>query len=84
MHVPEDAAECVTAHKRGQIRMYIQGSPSQTQTPTHLKSDRPQHDYPAACVVAQQYSPSTFVQLHFHSYKEKFGERLRNVINPFF
>jgi len=32
-----------------------------------------QHDRPAACVVAQQYSSSTFVSLSFHSCKEKFG-----------
>jgi len=84
MHVPEDAAECGTAHKHGRISMYIQGSPAEIQNPTHSVSDIPQHDYPAACVIAQQYSTSTFVQWRFHSRKEKFVKPFRNVVNPIF
>jgi hypothetical protein len=35
--------------------------------------DRPQHDRPAARVIAQQYSSSTVVSLRFLSRKENFG-----------
>jgi hypothetical protein len=41
------------------------------------ENDRPQHDRPAACVIAQQYSCVTFVSLPFHSRKEKFGVRVK-------
>jgi hypothetical protein len=40
---------------------------------TKLEPDRPQHDHPAACVIAQQYSFATFVSLCFHSRNENFG-----------
>jgi hypothetical protein len=42
-----------------------------------MEPDRPQHDRSAACVIAQQYSSSTFVSLCFHSRKEKQGARFR-------
>jgi hypothetical protein len=32
---------------------------------------------PAACVIAQQDSSSTFVSLRFHSRKEEFGPRFK-------
>ena len=35
-----------------------------------MEPDRPQHDRPAACVIAQQYSSSTFVSFRFHFRKE--------------
>ena len=35
-----------------------------------LERDR-QHDRPAACVIAQQYSSAIFVLLRFHSRKKK-------------
>jgi len=38
-----------------------------------MHPDRPQHDRPATCVIAQQCPSVPFVQLHFHSRKEKFG-----------
>ena len=40
---------------------------------------RPEPDYPATCVVARQYSPTTTASLSFHSHKEKFGVLLKNV-----
>jgi hypothetical protein len=43
--------------------MNIQGSLVQSNT---LECDRPQHDRPAACVIAQQYSSVTLVLLGFH------------------
>jgi argininosuccinate lyase len=42
-----------------------------------MESDRPQHDCFATCVIAQQYSSSTFVSLCFHSLKEKQGAPFR-------
>jgi len=36
-----------------------------------LESDRPQHDRPAACSLAQKYSSATFVSMRFLSRKEK-------------
>jgi hypothetical protein len=45
-----------------------------------MKPDRPQHDRPATFVIAQQYSSATFVSMRFHSRKEKFGVRLKNLI----
>jgi hypothetical protein len=44
-----------------------------------MKHDRPQHDRPTACVIAQQYFSSTFVSLCFHSRKEKQDELFRNL-----
>jgi hypothetical protein len=44
-----------------------------------LESDRPHHNLPPADVIAQQYSFSTFVSLHFHSCKENFGTRLIKI-----
>jgi hypothetical protein len=40
-----------------------------------MERDWPQHDRSAACVIAQQYSSSTFVSLCFNSRKEKQGAR---------
>ena len=37
-----------------------------------LELDRPQHDRPSACVIAQQYSSVTLVLLRRHSRKEQF------------
>jgi hypothetical protein len=48
------------------------------------EADRPQHDRPAACVIAQQYSSATFVSLRFISRKEKFGSCLNSNCNSFF
>ena len=45
-----------------------------------LEPDWPQHDRPAGCVIAQQYSSSTCVSRSFHSRKEKFGARLTNLV----
>jgi hypothetical protein len=36
-----------------------------------LQRDRPQHDRPAACVIAQQYSSATIIVLRIHSRKKK-------------
>jgi hypothetical protein len=45
-----------------------------------LKPDRPQHDHPADCVVAQQYSSATYVSLRLHCRKAKFVARFRNIV----
>jgi hypothetical protein len=38
---------------------------------------------PAACVIARQYSSSTFVSLRFRSRKEKFDTRFKNAVISF-
>jgi hypothetical protein len=48
-----------------------------------VEPDRPQHGRPVACVNVSQYSSSTFLSLRFHSRKEQFGVRLKNVISIF-
>jgi hypothetical protein len=42
--------------------------------------DRLRHGHPTACVIAQQYSSSTFVSLRFNSWDEKLGTRLKNLL----
>jgi len=78
-YVPKDMVKGGIEYSCGQLYMYFQGSPDEIQTPIALEPDRPQHYHPAACVIAQQYSSATFVSLHFHSSKEKFGRLLKNV-----
>ena len=48
-----------------------------------MEPDRPQRDHLAACVIAQQYSPATFVSLRFHFRKEKYGARFKCVTMSF-
>jgi hypothetical protein len=48
-----------------------------------MEPDEPQHDRPLACVIAQQYSSAIFVLLRFHSSKEEFGPRFKNIICTF-
>lgn len=36
-----------------------------------MERDRPQHERSAVCVIAQQYSPATFVALRFYTPKDK-------------
>jgi hypothetical protein len=45
-----------------------------------MEPDRPQQERPAACVIAQQYSSTTFDSLRFHSLKEKSGAILVTII----
>jgi hypothetical protein len=49
-----------------------------------LECDRPQHDRPAACVIARQYSSAVFVSLHFHVLKDKSGARLEMLLFQFY
>jgi hypothetical protein len=42
------------------------------------ESDLPQRDRPSASVITQQYSSATFIRLHFHSHKHKFGAIFNN------
>ena len=44
------------------------------------ESNRPRHDGPAACFIAQQYSSATFVSLLFPFHKEKFDATLNKII----
>jgi hypothetical protein len=45
-----------------------------------LEPDRSQHNRPAACVIAQQYSSTNFVSLRFLSRKEKMGPLFKIII----
>jgi hypothetical protein len=63
--------------------VYTQGNSNRNQNSNTLETDRPQHDRPAAYVIAQHYS-SNFAALLFHLRKEKLGGRLKNVIIPIF
>jgi hypothetical protein len=46
-----------------------------------LEFDQPQHDRPAICVVAQQYSSVTFVSLRFQlPHGKKIGALFKNII----
>jgi hypothetical protein len=47
-------------------------------------STGPQHDRPVACVIAQQYSPATFISKGFHFRKKKFGALLKNSVFSIF
>jgi hypothetical protein len=58
--------------------MYLQGSPGEIQTLNTPEPDRPQHDRPKACVIAQQYSSAIFISLRFpFQRKNKFGSSLK-------
>jgi hypothetical protein len=46
-------------------------------SPNILEPDRAQHDCSAVCVIAQQYSSTTLISLHFNSHKEKFSARFK-------
>jgi hypothetical protein len=45
-----------------------------------MELGQPQHDRPATCVIAQQYSSTTFILLLFHSCKENFGASCKRPI----
>jgi hypothetical protein len=45
-----------------------------------MAPDWPQLVRSATSVIAQQYSSTTFLSLHFHSHHEKFGTLFKNVI----
>jgi hypothetical protein len=48
-----------------------------------MEPDRQQHDCPAICVIAHQYSSATFLSLRFHSRKENVGMLLNKLIISF-
>jgi hypothetical protein len=58
---------------------YTQGSPVEIKNPHTLKPDLPQHDHTAVCVIAQQYSSTTYIPLPFYSHKESFGAPSKNI-----
>jgi hypothetical protein len=49
-----------------------------------LEPDRPQHNRPAACVIAQQYSSATFVSSCVHTCNEKLGVRFKTLFKTVF
>ena len=54
----------------GQLCMYIQRSPHDNTTCNAPERDRPQHDRPGACIIAQQYSSAIFGPCVLSSKKE--------------
>jgi len=83
-YIGESMEEIRSQHTFVILYMYIQGSPVEIQTRNTLALDRPQYDRSTACVIAQQYSSTTFVSLRFRFRKEKFGARLRTIITEIF
>jgi hypothetical protein len=53
---------------------------SLNQNSSTLEPDCPQHDGPAACVIAQQYFSADFVSLLFYSSKGKSDARFKSFI----
>ena len=49
-----------------------------------IEPDRPQHERPAAPVVAQQYSSATFISQRFHTRQGKVWRSYKNIIDSFF
>jgi len=64
--------------------MYIQGNPTEIQIPNTLELYWPQHDGPVDCVIAQQYSSSTFLPPQLHTHNEKIGASFKHVIISLF
>jgi hypothetical protein len=53
-------------------RLFLSGCDKAEILPNILEAQvRQQHDLPAACVIAQQYSSATFALLHFHTRNKK-------------
>ena len=67
----------MSKHAYGQLCMYMQGVQFNFNT---LELHTPQHESPAACFIAKQYSSATFDSLRSHSLKEKIGALFKNVI----
>ena len=63
-----------TGYSYNQSYLYVHtGAAIWNPNSNKLEPDRLQHDGPAVCVIAQQYSSATFVSLIFHFHKKKFG-----------
>jgi len=63
------------------VHVYVQVTDGEIQTLAHwVEPDGPQHDGPAASVIAQQYSSDAFISLCFYSQKRKFGTYSKNFI----
>jgi len=77
IYVPEGPAQVKFCARRNWVRtrwniyVYTRQSSWNPNSNT-LEPDRPQHDRPAACVIAQQYFSITLVILRCHSHKEEF------------
>jgi hypothetical protein len=77
-YVPEDLVKGGIEYSCGLLYMNVQGSPVEIQALNALEPNQPQHDCPAACVIAQHSFSATFISLNFHSSEEKFGMLLKN------
>jgi hypothetical protein len=65
--------KCICIHKAVQLKTKFQ----------HTEPDRPQHDRPAACVIAQQYSFVTSVLLRCRS-QRKNSTCIKDMLCQFF
>jgi len=45
-----------------------------------METDRPQHDVPVACVIAQQYSSATFVSLRLEPHQKRNAALFKSAI----
>jgi len=59
-HVEGLSLLCVEVHTQSNMYVYKR-EPSWNPNSKTAESDRPQHECHAACVIAQQYSSTTFV-----------------------
>jgi hypothetical protein len=79
VHVPTYTTTALRKDlRKSELSMHVQvtvNARTSSRNPNYktLKCYQPQHDRPAACVIAQQYSSATFVSLRFHSGKKKIG-----------
>ena len=73
IYVPEGPVQVEFCACRNWVRTYVHTRQSSWNPNSNaLEPDRPQHDRPAACVIAQQYFSVTLVLLRCHSHKEEF------------
>jgi hypothetical protein len=69
-------------HKSGFVQVRVKWT--YVQLFTYTQPDWLQHCLLTTCVIAQQYSATTFVSLHFYSYKKKLDARFQHIINSVF
>jgi len=75
----EFCANLNRVHIRSPIYVRLYNESSSNLNSSTMETVRPQRDYPAVCVVAQQYSSATLLSLHYHYRKEKFGAILKTA-----
>jgi hypothetical protein len=83
-YIPEGPQQDGTEYTYGQLYMYTEGKPAETEAPVIWYQDKTQRECPTDCVIAQKHSSATFVSPRRHSRNENFATRFKNVISiPF-